>query len=377
MPGKTVSITQDGNKGSLTAYAEFDLGQLSFLGLEGEAPAPGIVPGSKRLELDFSMKEAGNYWEFDGNSSNQYCSFSYSGYASEDKLKLFINDAKLLAPLSPEIWTPAPVVKNAEGIYSSMPLYFDWEHTDLPGLEFDVNEMVGALFNLPVIPVYNNTAYMSLNQAFLEMVKTIAFLPDGNIVVSYVSSTNGYSHSAQTPLNGYQYAITSPGMVNVYVNPLSFFSLLMVEMSSPTPESEVNLTDTGLFPANKSTASNGDQDEYGAGSESLTVFKNKILSGLAEMFFSGMADGFQLNYSPSQDGIYIYVDTEDALDFIAKTLLPAFSDSGLMAEIEQILTTDPALKELAATFSKALELMPQLLASTTSLRIGLELVPYK
>lgn len=184
MPGKTVTISQSGNNAHITAFSTFDLSQISGMGLSGKIPAPGVLPGSPKLELDTEIQNTGEYWEFSGTSQTAFCSFNYAGYADSNNLKLYITDAALKgAVISPQVWAPSPIKQNPDGTYSSLPFYIDWKYDPLPDVDINLSAFLEALATLPVIPVYNNTAYMSVSEALSEVVKTIAFRQDGNIII--------------------------------------------------------------------------------------------------------------------------------------------------------------------------------------------------
>ncbi|MDE6769415.1 MAG: hypothetical protein K2J78_06805, partial [Muribaculaceae bacterium] len=75
MPNKSITIVQDGDKATAKLFGEFDLSQLSALGLSGTIPAPGVLPGEETSILDLSMKAAGEYWDFTGSGENNACTF--------------------------------------------------------------------------------------------------------------------------------------------------------------------------------------------------------------------------------------------------------------------------------------------------------------
>ncbi|MBD5356466.1 MAG: hypothetical protein HDR88_05605 [Bacteroides sp.] len=372
MPGKSVTFAQDGTKAEITAFSEFDLSQLSALGLSGKIQAPGVVPGSPKLLLNTDVAAADGTWTFAGTSQNDFCKFAYSGVATDSKLKLFINDAVLNAPVSPEVWKPAPIEKNSDGTFKSLPFYIDWQYTPLPDVDIDFSAVLSALTTLPVIPVYNNTAYMSVSEALTEVLRTVAFRPDGNIIFTYISTSFGAARIAQTEPNGYQYVVDSPGSVRLYINPLSFFSLLLNNTSGGTPEADIDLNDHGLFPAKKAASGNDD----GSGSMLDSEMVKNILKSAMEALLPQLATGFPLSFDVTADGMHLYIDTATTVTLLNKILLPVLQDTSTVKTILAYIESDPSLSPLLPEIEKALPLIPKLFEQTNTLRLGFTFVPY-
>jgi len=374
MPGKTVKISQSGNNAHITAFSTFDLSQISGMGLSGKIPAPGVLPGSPKLELDTEIQNTGEYWEFSGTSQTAFCSFNYAGYADSNNLKLYITDAALKgAVISPQVWAPSPIKQNPDGTYSSLPFYIDWKYDPLPDVDINLSAFLEALATLPVIPVYNNTAYMSVSEALSEVVKTIAFRQDGNIIISYVSTVGGAAQIAQTQPNGYQYVISSPTTISLYLNPLSLFSTLLMATSGSTPASEVNLTDTGLFPYGSYSTGKPDASSNPLEPE----FTQKIAKAALLALLPKLADGIPLEFSATASNLNIFIGTETALSLIQQILLPVISEDSNIQAIEKYLAGNPAFAHLLPNLKRALELIPEALLKTTTFKFGFSLVPYQ
>ena len=95
-----------------------------------------------------------------------------------EKLKLFLNDVALKSGgVKPEIWQPAPIDKEPAGGYKSLPFYIEWKYDPIPNVDINLSPFVEALTTLPVIPVYGNTAYMSVSEALSLVLRTVAFRP--------------------------------------------------------------------------------------------------------------------------------------------------------------------------------------------------------
>lgn len=372
MPGKTIDFKQNGNVAEITAYSEFDLSQLSAFGLSGKIPAPGIIPGSPKISLNTDVVPSDGGWTFAGTSANDFCTYSYSGFATDKMLKFYITDLKLNNPISPVVWTLASIEKNNDGTYKSLPIYVDWQYSPLPDVDIDFKAILQTLTMLPVIPVYNNTAYMSVSEAISEMIRAVAFKSDGNILFTYVNNSFGAARIDQTQPNGYQYVIDSPSSVRLYINPLSFFSLLLNNTSGGTPEADIDLNDHGLFPAKK----NADNKASNSRVSILdSEFAKNVIKSFLEMIMPQLAEGIPLSFNVSASGMNIFLDTQMTVTMLNKILLPMLSDEptikGLLAYIE----SDASLKPLLPTIQKALSLIPEIFELTNTLRLGFSLVP--
>lgn len=369
MPAKTAVIAQNGSKGVLKLFSEFDLSQLSGMGLSGKVPGPGAIPGTPEITLDFDMNSTDGYWEFAGDGNSDFCSFNYAGYADDKILKLYLNDVSLKSGgVQPEVWKPAPITKGADGSYTSLPFYIDWTYEPIPGVDLNFSPLLSALATLPVIPVYNNTAYMSVSQALEQVVRTVAFKKDGNILVSYISTVGGAASLAQTPANVYQYVIDSPSTVRVFVNPMSLIGMLLVTTSGGTPASDIKLTTSGLFPADNATTP-GTSNET-VKSETAT----KIMQAALKVALENLATGYQFNFTAGTDTLDIFIDTATVLKLTQEILLPVLKDDATLKEIVAYLEADKTLAQFLPDIQKALELLPQAIERTTTFRIGFAFV---
>lgn len=373
MPGKTMTLQQEGEKAHIKAFASFNLADIPQADLSGSVPASGVIPGLPELNIDVNLTESNGGWVFSGMDDTEYCTFNYEGYADASSFKFYISEAKLKRPMtSPEIWRPAPLEKNSDGSYKSTPFFIEWEYAPLPDISINLSSFIEALTTLPIIPVYDGTAHISLSQALSETVKAIAFLQDGNVLISYISTLGGAPHIAQTPANSCQYVIDSPATVKLYLNPLSLFSQLMLATSGSTPAEWIDLTATGLYPSDdfKSTDSNPDVNPQKSELAQLLI-KNTLKN-----FMTVLADGIPLCIGTSGDGINLYIDTVMAASLIRSTLLPIITDEKFVSTIEQYIASNPIFESLLPDLRKALQLIPDALEQTNSFKLGFHLIPY-
>ncbi|MDE6096229.1 MAG: hypothetical protein K2G52_08575 [Muribaculaceae bacterium] len=385
MPGKTVSFSQDGDVAKITAYSTFDLSRISGFGLSGQLPSPGIIPGSPQTTWNVSLENTGEYWEFSGNGENEFCTYSYEGYASPDKMKLYISDSALkTGGISPEAWKPAPIKKNNDGSYESLPAYAYWRYEPLQDIDINLTPFMSAIMLAPVIPVYGNTAYMSITEAIYQTLKAIAFLPDGNVIFSYISSTGGAYRLAQSYPNGYQYVVSSPGKIKLYVNPLSFFSFILQATSGSTPESDVDLNASGLWP----TGSASTTDNTSGIAEIKDILSSpivqKILKNVIPEMIPFVSEGIPLAYSVNtaeindslSENLRIYIDTEMAVGILSSIITPVLEDNETIEAVKKYIGSNPAFAPLLPDMEKAITLLPAAIEHTTVFNFGLNLIPY-
>ncbi len=380
MMGKTAVFAQEDNKALVKVFSEFDLSQLSEFGLSGKLPAPGIIPGSPHFNINTDVKNNGSSWEFSGSSENDFCTYKYTGYATPDNFKLYISDAALKnGGMSPAIWKPAPIKKGDDGSISSTPFYIDWEYRPIKEIDINLSPIIEALTVIPVIPVYDNTAYMSVSQAIFEIVKGVAFLSDGNILISYISSVGGAAHLDQTAPNGFQYVMPTSNMLKFYVNPLSFFSFILENTSGSTPESEIDLNATGLWPAKDS------QTKPDANSPTMENIKKflasptvqKILKSIMPQLLPMVAEGIPMAYNLSDNSLKIFIDTEMAVGIMTPIVKTLIEDNTTIELIKKYIASDPRLAALLPDVEKAIALLPKAIEQTTTFNIGFNLIPYE
>lgn len=372
MPNKSVTINQSGNTATAKFFGEFDLSQLSAFGLSGTIPAPGVFPGDPVTTLPLEMNEAGEYWNFLGSGETTACTFSYKGYANDENMAIFFSDVKLKTPaITPAVWKPAPI-KNENGAFTSLPFFIRWDYDPIPDVDIDLSPYLEALTTLPIIPAYNNTAYMSISQAVSLMLQTVGFTDDGNMVVSYLSSVGGASHLAQTLPNRFMYLPISTDRIKLYLNPTALFGLMLIADSSGTPAEDVKIIGNGIYPS-------GHVTEVAPGVME-SIIKSEIGKKLAKAALSvllpKLADGLTFDISEADGQLHFCFDNQVAMQMIEEMLTPILADDEAVKAIQQYIESNANLKPLLPLLDKALQLLPQAIERTNNLQVGLALVPY-
>lgn len=369
MPNKSVSFSQNGNKADVKMFSSFNLSELN-MGLSGTVPAAGVIPGTPEVDLNVELEENDGYWIFNGNSSTDYCDYSYSGYVSPESMKLFLDNVKLKSGgVNPAIWQPAPVKKGEGLTYESIPFYIDWDYEPIPNVDIDLSPVIKAIATLPVIPVYNNTAYMSVSEALSLILKTVAFRDDGNLIFSYISTSFGADQLAQTEPNRFQYVISGPSEVKLFVDPMSLIGLILVNTSGSTPPSQVDLTATGLYPAGTQAPSTDDRKE-------VSELGKELMVSAMTYFLPRMAQGIPMKFKADSGSLELYIDTPMLLELFKEIVLPVIQKQKYVEELEKWIAGDPSLSSLIPDLKKAVQLLPEAFERTNTLRLGFNFVPY-
>lgn len=286
--GKQAQLYADNGNGRLVLDSSVDFAQF---GVDASVPGPGVLPGSPSTELEFKLNPSDGVYQFGGDGSSEFCTYDYEGYATPESLKLFLNDVRLKSGgISPQVWQPAPADKEGG------PFFVDFNIDPAAGIDLDLTPVVEKLVQADILPVPDSDRLTSLAAAFDGVFRTFAFLPDGNVIVTYVNTTFGTPQFAQTLPNRVQYAVTGPGNLQVYADPVAMAGTLMVMASGGTPADEVDLTDTGLF----GTGPEKKADE-------LPPLAKDLLKGVIEMAGPLLSQGLSLHYAPAADGLDVYM----------------------------------------------------------------------
>lgn len=372
MPGKSVDFKVGAGHASqaeMTLYSVFDLSQLSGLGLSGSLPGPGVIPGSPQLTIPVNLTPGDGCYTFSGAYTATDASFNYVGRLESDLLYLNIANATLSNQMyAGKVFSPSPIIKEGLANYTSLPFHIKWELDPASGVDIPLSDLLKTIVVAPVIPVYNNTAYMSLAQAYCNVVKTICLSSDGNIPVVYISTIGGAAHLATTTGNMLQYVPSDNG-IKLYVNPLSAVSEVLLALSKPQTDAEF---------VTKSV----DSDSYNYGMPSSVAdsglsispaIKTALLKSLLTTISPQLSQGIPLEVATTEKGVDIYFDTDTSVRFLASLL--------------QNLLEDPVISTALKTYLEQLNL-PQLppsdidallgnlstfLERTTCLEIGLSL----
>lgn len=385
MSGKSVTYTQSGNTANLVMNSSVSLEELSAA-LKGlpAIPGPGVLPGTPVLTLPVNLHADGGKYEFEGSGETDFVTYRYSGDVNADVLDFEFEDVRLKNQrLANTVWVPAPTEKETGGIgYKSLPLHIVWECSLPPILEgFDgtIQDALILMATLPIIPVYNNTAYMSLAQAIGSALKTVAFRPDGNAVVTYLQTNNGSAQFAQAPICMIQYLPLTDNILKLYINPTDLMGQILINSSShpDLPANPFGKSPRKMTRTEPGSAASGNN----TATEGTTVTERstpslqdmmQIISKLAPM----LSEGIPMQYDLTQTSLQLYLNTETLLPLLQGVIVPLLEDPIIQASIIEKISANPSLSGYLPVIKALVAAFPQLLAATTRIELGINLLPY-
>lgn len=374
MSGKSVTYTQNGNTANLVMNSTVSLEELSAaLKRLPAIPGPGVLPGTPVLTLPVNLHADGGKYEFEGSGETDFVTYRYSGDVNADVLDFEFEDVRLKNQrLANTVWVPAPTEKETGGIgYKSLPLHIVWECSLPPILEgFDgtIQDALILMTTLPIIPVYNNTAYMSLVQAIGSALKTVAFRPDGNAVVTYLQTNNGSAQFAQAPICMIQYLPITDNILKLYINPTDLMGQILINSSSH-PDLPANPFGKA---AKKVTRANTGATAPEGPTPSLQDIM-QVISKLAPM----LSEGIPMQYDLTQTSLQLYLNTETLLPLLQGVIVPLLEDPIIQASIIEKISANPSLGGYLPVIKALVTAFPQLLATTTRIELGINLTAYR
>ena len=366
MPAKTVEVTPvvEGSEYRFLAQGVTDLSQLSSIGLSGIGAAPGILPGSPSTELNVKVSANGSKYEFMGSGASDYCtSYSYSGSLYGDSLILNINDVNLANTfLAGSVWQPVPFKQSGLKVEST-PFHLLWELDPSAGIDVDLTGILEAVFTIPFIPTYHDTAYSSIAQLLSSSLQTVAFGEDGNIIVRYYSNVGGATQLVTSVGNTLQYVVLSDQYLKLYPNPTSLFGLWLVAQSDSEGIPDISFTKPSR------------SEEIGK--EELKEFLVPILKSLLPSLLDMTKDGITLEMSKTKDTLDVYLNTQVILGLLQQVAQAVAENPEVVQKLLEQMGSNPQLAELLPYMEKYLPQIDAILKATTKIEIGLSFNSYK
>lgn len=375
MSGKSVTFTPpSGAPATFKVDSRFDLSQLSE-SLKGIPPiqAPGPLPGTPELTFTANLYTAPDHYTFSGSGETEYVTYSYDGTVNKDKMSLNFTGVKLKdLTFANKMFAPAPAVKNANGIgYSQLPFHIVWESdvpVQIPGLTDGVEDLMKLFVTLPMIPAYNGTAKMSLVQVIENAIKTIGLRDDGCIPVTYLQTADGSAQFTMTPMCFLQYVPTSAGSLRLFVNPTDLLTLVLLNNTNRDPNIPENPFGA---PAAKAAADNTD-----ANAQLKEIAMEIAVSSLVKLA-PMLATGIPVTVAPTSNGVAMYIGSEAMLPLMKDLMTSILSNQKLKTLLMQAIMGNPQLVQMLPRLQKLMQMLPEFIAASTRIELGLNLVPYK
>lgn len=359
MVGKSATLSGD----VLTFDSKVDFGSFSeALKALPPVPGPGVLPGSPSLSLKLAFAPNKDKYSVAGSGETDFVTYSYLGSLTESKVDFNFYNVRLKdAHMAGRAWKPTPVNLQT----GASPFHIVWE-TSQPGLleYFDgsIEDAIKLLATLPLIPAYNNTAYMSASQMISSAVQALAFNPDGNLVVTYLQTANGAAQFAQAPLCMLQYLPQGESTVRIYINPTDLVSQILINNTNKPYIPE--------HPFGKSATRADASDGIGSLLELFTPEELEVILANAAPLLS---QGIPMQYTMNSSSMELYLPTEVMMPIIKGIIIPLLSkpevQQMLIARVEQNVSLQPYLPMIKGL----LLALPLIMETTTKAEIGLSL----
>lgn len=365
MAGKQCVLSpEDGGSVSLLFESLFDLSQLGskFKDLP-PVQSPGVLPGSSKLMISVPLNVKDGKYVYSIDGETEAVTYSLKGSISDKLLTADFSNVKLKnQTFTGGVWAPMP----ASGLPTAdtQPFHIVWETAlpiPFPELEYTIQDMLRILVNIPMIPVYNNTAEMSLSQVIANGLKTVAFNPDGNILVTYLQTANGASVFTLAPKCAFQYVPLTDKMLSLFINPTDLLSLILLNNDKKDPNIPEN-------PWKKNNSISGGRVIRNSEVSSADLFAN-----IAKLILPMVAQGFPTNSVIDGKQMQLYIGTEVLLPLLKQGVVPMLQDPSVVAMIGQYISDNESLRPYAKELTLLLEILPTLMDQTTRLEIGLNL----
>lgn len=342
---KTVTLTMSGSPldfSSLAGALEGPIGQIIGMLPEGGVPTPGVFPGSPTFELPVVLGD-GN--KFNGQGQTDFVTFKYQGIVASDKMEIALTDVKLMNPaLSDTKWNVPVMDEN----YQHDPIKMTWDADSVFKIELAPNfvlplpasTIVGLMLRMGIIPTDGGN--VSVTQMLSAALKSIEFQADGNIVAEYVDEGDPTNPLTKSPINIAQYVVVSESQMLLYLNPQA---IIMNAMASQQARSRAGL-DLSAFQA---------------------VIGN-LMTGIVPM----VQKGFPISYKKDGDNLQVYLGTEFLLP-ILKTIAPVFNNEEVVKAIIELAGKNEDFSSMAPMLGGILKSLPDVINTTKTIEIGLNL----
>ena len=324
--GKQVVFAPDANDGSkatLTISGVLDLSSLTGM-MAGRQDAsaigvPGVIPGQVTTTIPVDLTVSGDEVSFEGTTDQDGCTIAYEGSASEGGLTLNLNVTMPANDLTGATWT----------ISGEASIHFVWESDKqisiVPGmLDMPIGDIINLALSFPLL------GEQTVNGALTQVFHSVTFGTDGNITAEYKKNMTD-AEWATSPLNVAQYTANS-GSLRLFLNP----SMIIA-----------NIQNAGL-------------------SRSTTT---DIVTNLMPVLLQYLATGIPMTYVQEGTNLSVYLETETALQFV-EALAPIFQDEAFVAQIMQMIASNPSLGQLSNMITPVLQQLPEVIAATTNMEVG-------
>lgn len=368
MPAKEVTYkpsASDKLTGILSCKGITDLSQLSSIGMSGLGAAPGVLPGSKELDLPISLSVSDDKYVFSGTGNTPFISeYSYNGKLQGDSCVLNIDKVQLAnLDLAGSIWVSSPIKRDGLS-FTSLPFRLVWELDPAAGIDIDLSQLLELVVTVPVIPVYHDTAYSSIAQLYTNALQTVAFNENGNIFLRYYSSVGGATQLMTSVGNTLQYVIPQSGTLLLYPNPTTIFGRWLVAQSDAGDDKDISFT-----------SSRADSDS--SADDEVKALLIEFLKGFLPVVLDNCANGFPFSIERSGNQLSLYLDTPVVIEMLSQAVGVIEQNPELMQKLLEKLGLTAEGAEIAESLQQLLPQLKSILLNSTKIQIGFNFDAYK
>lgn len=297
---------------------------------------PGIIPGETTTTLNVNLMPVGETgYTFEGKDESNNRTVEYKGAVEKGKLTLALN-VKMTNNLI-GTWNLYPY----DPFGSVGPLRLKWESTKKFGLDLfgfgTITELhPGELLTFMSAPALIN-GELNLQEAISALFKNVTFRTDGNIEATYSEAANLASPVwVKSPLNIAQYYVQN-NKIYLLLNIDAIIAKIVVNRAS----TKMDITD--------------------------------ILPQLMELI-PMISNGIPLGYTIGTDGaLGVYIEKDLGLKLV-NMFLPLLQDEETIAAIMESVNSDPSFAAFAGVTEEILKQLPEVVAGTTNMELGLNFV---
>ncbi|WP_430812054.1 MULTISPECIES: DUF4925 domain-containing protein [unclassified Carboxylicivirga] len=332
MLGKQITYTPnvaDVTKATITLAGEPLNLTAQTKSTEGIA-SPGIIPGEASTTLNVeNVVITGDKVTFTGTDEANGRTITYTGEASADALTLNLSVELPATPLDGTTWNVITGENNA-------PIHILWDADPFMFMGNPEGWDMQSALNL--IMMMTKIEEQTIPQMLCGVLKSVSFLPNGNIQAEYKDSLKA-AEWLTSPLNIAMYTANESD-IRLYLNPGQI-----------------------IASATKSTKSTD---------------PNAAIAALIQQIAPMLGEGIPLTYKTDEQGAMIAYLDETTLLPLLQTVAPMFEDEAFVNMIVELLKAQ-APADMAGTIDLFLKpvlvAIPEVVASTRSMEIGLKLTP--
>lgn len=319
----------------LTSYSGAPVGKGNTSTLGGMC----VLPGSRTVTIPVVLDIRGREASFAGTGESEYCTFDYAGKVTKSSLQLDLTNVALKNnTLAGTVWMPTPFDPYD---HAKKPIRIQWEAEKQPevslgsdvAIPFPMNIIVNMALQMDLIPVGEDK--LMIPEMLCNVLKDITLCGDGNIMASYIDAAHGGTEVVGTPADVAQYVLLDDSHMKVYIN----LETILSGLTSATTK---------------------------AGLEDAIGNAIKILVPLLD-------DGIPVRYKVSEGKLSAYLDTDLLLPILKEVVKPLFSDKEFVAGLMESMKSNPSFTDLAPMAEGVLNALPEVIDTTSSIEIGLNL----